>query len=159
MIVDLGCGTTKRAAVGVDCVSGPGVDHVIWLGFEPLPFPAASVDVFLAWDVLEHLPQAVWQIGPGGPTVHRPRIALLREIHRCLVPGGLFKSATPVADPAWAQDPTHEAPPWVEETWEYYCGGMGTLPAQYGIDFAFALVARERRGHHLYVTVQKRPED
>jgi len=165
MIVDLGCGAMKRGDVGLDCVPGPGVDIVCWAGFEPLPFPDDSVPVFTAYDFLEHLPVAVWSrtvhITESGReqvtvTVHRPRIYLLREIYRCLVPGGVFESVTPVDYPEWAQDPTHEAPPWTEATWAYFTGGRPEVPvAHYGIDFRFDLLQMSRVGHHLRVIVQK----
>jgi SAM-dependent methyltransferase len=168
MTVDLGCGPHKRADIGLDCVPGPGVDVVCWAGFEPLPFADASVQGFVAYDFLEHLPVAVWErvVDRTGPEaervtvrVHRPRIYLLREIYRCLVPGGVFESVTPVEYPEWAQDPTHEAPPWTEATWDYFCGGRPEVPtAHYGIDVRFQLLLRERvgpQGHHLRVIVRK----
>jgi len=154
MTVDLGCGAHKRGDIGIDRVPGPGVDHVLTLGFDPLPFPDASVAEFFAYDLLEHIPVSVWECAQGRWVPFYPRIFLLREIWRCLEPGGRFTSQTPVVLPAWAQDPTHEAPPWVEETWDYFCGRQ-PVAAQYGIDFAFRLVERVRVGTHLRVVVVK----
>jgi len=115
--VDLGCGPHKRRPIGVDRVPWPGVDHVLTLGFDPLPFAANSVDEYVAYDLLEHLPATVWRATATGWEPHHPRIFLLAEIYRTLVPGGSFYSETPSLLPEWAQDPTHEAPPWVPETW------------------------------------------
>jgi len=154
MTVDLGCGATKRAAIGIDRVPGPGVDYVLTLGFDPLPFADGTVEAFVAYDLLEHIPGSVW-VGAGGRwTPFYPRIFLLREIYRCLQPGGTFTSQTPTALPEWAQDPTHEAPPWVAETWDYFCGRQ-PVAAQYGIDFAFELVECQPVHHHLRVVVRK----
>ncbi len=157
IIVDLGCGDAPRGTVGLDIAPGPRVDIVCAAGFEPLPFADGSVTMFLAWDFLEHLPVSLWrQDRPGAPTVQRPRIALLRDIYRCLRPGGAFVSHTPTLAPAWAQDPTHEAPPWVPETWRYFCGEVPEA-ARYGIDFAFELMRCRVDGAHLDVTVRKPP--
>ena len=162
MIVDLGCGGNKRGDIGIDAVAGPGVDYVVQLGVETLPFGSDTVDRFEAHDFLEHLPVSIWlpkpQLiadGESGWIIRRPRIFLLREIYRCLKPGGTFFSKTPGKLPEWAQDPTHEAPPWVPETWDYFCGGYGDLPKQYGIDFAFELIERQWDGAHLAVLVRK----
>jgi SAM-dependent methyltransferase len=157
VLVELGCGATRRPGMtyGVDCRPGPGVTHVCAVGFEPLPFAEASVDGFFAWDFLEHLPTQVWERVDGRWQVRYPRVAALREIFRCLVPGGGFLSHTPVGWPQWAQDPTHAAPPWTAETWDYFCGGYPHVAPQYGIDFAFELVWREIRDGYLHVLVRK----
>lgn len=88
MIVDLGCGRNKRGDVGIDVVSLPGVDHVVNLGFERLPFEDDSVEGFVAYDFLEHVPSiAVVQTSssntPSAFVTLRPVIFLLNEIWRC----------------------------------------------------------------------------
>lgn len=153
--VDLGCGPHKRRPLGIDRVAWPGVDYVLALGFDPLPFPDNSIDEYVAYDVLEHLPVTVWSDRDGQWRPHYPRIFLLAEIYRTLQPGGTFYSETPSLLPEWAQDPTHEAPPWVPETWRYFCGQMGDVPRYYGIAFGFELLDIAWTHHHLCVTVKK----
>jgi hypothetical protein len=144
--VDLGCGSNKRGDVGVDVVALPGVDHVVHLGFEALPFEDESIDKFVAHDFLEHVPMCVW-VERGGKIVRlTPVIYLLNEVWRCLRRGGRFEHATPVfagmlpVQEVW-QDPTHVSV-WTAHTMQYFCGGFGGsrpggLPAQYGIKCEF----------------------
>lgn len=157
--VDLGCHGGKRGHIGVNREPGPGVDVICNLGFEPLPFQDDSVDYFIAYDFLEHVPGYVFYREDGQWKRIYPRIELMREIYRCLKPGGRFESYTPCAPhPQWAQDPTHTSPPWVRESWPYYCGGYGGkngLPGAYGIDFEFRLVVTEVHGFMLRVIVEK----
>lgn len=60
---------------------------------KPWPWETDSVGAFRAVDFLEHLPD---------------KLHTMRELHRCLAPGGWLLSATPSTDGrgAW-QDPTH----------------------------------------------------
>lgn len=154
-VVDLGCGANKRGDIGIDIHPRPGVDIVCRLGFERIPLDGDSVDKVLAYDFLEHLPASVYYRENGEWQVHRPRIHLLREVYRILKPGGQFESLTPnLPHQAWAQDPTHEAPPWCPNSWGYYCGEYPYADA-YGIDFAFRMVAMQEVGAHLLVIVQK----
>lgn len=56
MRIDLGCGGAKREGfVGVDSSSFPGVDHVIDLTQDRLPFPNASVGHVYSSHFLEHI--------------------------------------------------------------------------------------------------------
>jgi len=155
MTIDLGCGRQKRGDVGIDARPGPGVDLVCQVGFEPIPLPDGIADAVFAFDFLEHLPAvAPWRDAAGGWHLHYPRIACLRDVYRLLRPGGRFVSWTPTALPAWAQDPTHTAPPWVPETWDYFCGRHpGAATAD--IDFAFRLVLRQVCATHLLVVVER----
>ena len=71
----------------------------------PWPWADSSVGAFRAVDALEHLPD---------------RIGTMREIHRCLVPGGWLLSDTPSTDGRGAfQDPTH-CSFWNSNSWWYY---------------------------------------
>ncbi len=154
--VDLGCGQNKRGDIGIDIHPWPNVDIVCRLGFEPIPLTHGSIDKVFAFDFLEHLPASVYYKEDGSWKVHRPRIFLMREIYLILKPGGLFESFTPNYPHAtWAQDPTHESPPWCKESWMYYCGTWPDLTRSYGIDFAFKIISMQEEGGHLRVIVQK----
>lgn len=162
VVVDLGCGASKRGNIGIDRIAYPNVDIVCNLGFEKIPLSDNSVDKVMAYDFLEHLPAVVcYPILQSGKALkwktYYPRIFLLREVHRILKPGGIFESSTPhEKSRAWAQDPTHAAPPWTDETWNYFCGGYGTGTKDHPyIDFAFTKVLIEERGCHLFVIVRK----
>lgn len=154
--VDLGCANGKKGLIGIARDPGPGVDIVCNLGFEPMPFTDSSVDYFIAHDFLEHIPGYVFYREGGEWKRLYPRIELLREIHRCLRPGGRFESFTPCHPfPQWAQDPTHTSPPWVPESWPYFCGTYRYLVPGYGIDFEFRLVLNQVEGYMLHTIVEK----
>lgn len=159
--VDLGCGATKRAPIGIDCVDLPGVDHVLQLGFERLPFEDETVDKFYAWDFLEHVPTiAVFHnlTGTRPPVrIHYPVIYLMNDIWRCLKRGGEFESRTP-RFPAFEmfQDPTHVSV-WTDHSFQYYCGAFWPLPLSYGIKTRFQVLRHEHwnGGTHLDVLLRK----
>ena len=88
---DLGGGIDPRAGwTPVDKRSGAAVGADLTA---PWPFDDNSVGAFRAHDLLEHLPD---------------KMHSMREIHRCLRPGGWLLSMTPSTDGrgAW-QDPSH----------------------------------------------------
>lgn len=91
--LDIGCGRNKRAgSVGLDCMALPGVDVVADLA-NGLPFVDETFEAVFANQVLEHV---------------RDLVALVREVHRVLKPGGVFVVHVPYFRSAWAHiDPTH----------------------------------------------------
>ena len=56
MKIDIGCGEFKKEGfAGVDILSVPGVDHVVDLRKEPLPFADNSIEEVFTNHFLEHL--------------------------------------------------------------------------------------------------------
>jgi SAM-dependent methyltransferase len=54
--LDLGCGSCKKeGTIGIDILDQPGVDHVVNLQTEALPFSDQSVDYVYSSHCLEHL--------------------------------------------------------------------------------------------------------
>ncbi len=54
--IDLGCGNAKKSGyIGVDCVAAEGVDHVINIEHDRLPFDDKSVDEIYSSHCLEHI--------------------------------------------------------------------------------------------------------
>jgi SAM-dependent methyltransferase len=54
--LDLGCGAAKRPwHIGIDSLDLPGVDHVLDLTSDPLPFPDDSVDEVYSSDFLDRI--------------------------------------------------------------------------------------------------------
>jgi SAM-dependent methyltransferase len=88
---DLGGGIDGRA--GWISVDREGTPHLYADLMQPWPFADGSVGAFRAHDLIEHLPD---------------KMHTMKEIHRCLRPGGWLLSMTPSTDGrgAW-QDPTH----------------------------------------------------
>ena len=126
----------------------PGVDRVVALGFEPLPWPSGSLDQVIDTGELACLPVSVWRRvlydDAAGrdrveATVWRPRLYLLGEIWRVLAPDGLLVAAEPAAAPAWGTDPRHDSPAWTEGAWRAYCGADPAARA-WGLPGAWTLV-------------------
>lgn len=95
--VDLGCGTIKKARIGVDRFFAPGATNLVMDLDDKrvqLPFGDNSIQSVISHHALEH-------IGEGF-------VALVDEVHRVLVPGGIFRAITPLF-PSWAAvcDPDH----------------------------------------------------
>jgi predicted SAM-dependent methyltransferase len=81
--LDIGCGPNKRPGyIGIDTRSCPGVDHVIDIEQERLPFPDASVSHVFSSHCLEHL---------------KDPMQLFREIARVAQDGAEVEIWTPYA--------------------------------------------------------------
>ncbi len=124
--IDLGSGPAPRNSFmckrnfGLDILSG---ENVIFADLFAGRFPIddASVDVFTAYDFLEHVPRVFPKLSPEGG-VRFPFVELMSEIHRCLRPGGLFFSSTPCFPwPNAFQDPTHVNFMTEETLKSYFC--------------------------------------
>lgn len=93
-----------------------------------IPFPDNYFNSVSAFDFLEHVPRQSVD-AQGRPTV--PFIALMSEIHRVLVPGGVLLANTPAFPyPEAFQDPTH-VNIITKRTHEYFCGDE-PYAARYG---------------------------
>jgi SAM-dependent methyltransferase len=74
-------------------------DVVCTLGHEPIPLPDNSVDLIVAWHVLEH-------VGKQGESA--AWFFAWEEMYRVLTPGGFLYGESPYYDSLWAWlDPTH----------------------------------------------------
>lgn len=108
MRIDIGCGPNKAEGfIGLDQHPFDGVDHVLILGRERLPFDDDTVDEARMSHFLEHL-------------AARERCQLLNELHRVMKTG----AQCAVICPHWASsraygDPTHQWPPIGEMFWYY----------------------------------------
>jgi SAM-dependent methyltransferase len=104
--VDLGCGSAKRPGfIGLDCIDLPGVDHVLDLTTEPLPFADRSVDEVYSAHFLEHVKE------PNN---------IIRELGRVCRDGAHIEFWTPYAFSNEAFLYGHEA--FLTETvWYHFC--------------------------------------
>lgn len=81
MRIDIGCGANKREGfIGIDIAPAPGVDHVIDIERQPLPFEDGSVDYVFSNHAFEH--------------IHNPR-NILQEIVRVCRHGATVEIWTP----------------------------------------------------------------
>ena len=108
MKLDIGCGKNKKEGyIGIDQFPMEGVDLVLDIRKEKLPYEDNEVDEVHASHFLEHL-------------TAEERVSMLNEIYRVLKPGGTVTIITP----HWASnraygDFTHQWPP-VSEMFYYY---------------------------------------
>lgn len=117
--LDLGCGASKRGDVGIDIAEAPGVNHVLVLGFDPIPYPDGYFDHVWMIHAIEHVPFTVWSHDG-----HRsyPVMKLLSEVYRILKPGALFEILTlEFPDPRCFEDPTHVSV-WTRDTIRHFVG-------------------------------------
>lgn len=161
MKLNIGPGLSGQGDVKIDLFPFPGVDHVLDLAVEPIPYPDNYFDEVEASQVLEHIPaQLRWpdyefNVGTGEYKMfwhlRFPRVELMREIHRVLKPRGVLVASVPGVDEErhverWAQDPTHVDVPWILESFDYFCnawgGGLCKHEAHYssGINFGFTRI-------------------
>lgn len=109
--LDLGGGIDPAPAPWIPVDKLFSLDHglraryMVDLADYPWPFDDSSVGAFRAFDFLEHLPN---------------KFETMREIYRCLAPGGWLLSRTPsCAGPGAYRDPTH-CSFWVRDSFRYH---------------------------------------
>ena len=148
--VDLGCGRfprnplTAQTVVGVDIVEVAQFEQSLALTYrrtgvgEALPLDDVSANACTAFDFLEHLPR--WDRDASG-VVRNLFIEMMNEVHRILVPGGLFIAVTPCFPNASAfVDPTHVNTN-TPTTHEYFSGPAHARALEYGFNGRFETVA------------------
>lgn len=106
--VDLACGTNKRSGwFGIDIDKYDGVDHIMDLRFNPLPFKDNQLEHVYASHFLEHL-------------TFEENIYLFNEVYRCLKVDGLFEIVAPHGmSYAGMVDLSHKTF-WTEDTFGYF---------------------------------------
>jgi hypothetical protein len=119
--LDLACGVAKKPGFfGVDISADSHADLVCDLRSGPWPWADASVAEINCAHFFEHL-------DPG------QRMTFMRECWRILVPEGQLVVTVPHARSDGAvQDPTHEWPPLVEQSFLQYGSAVG-FQVQIGI--------------------------
>ena len=108
MKIDIGCGPNKKEGfIGVDQYAFPGVDHVVNVAKDRLPFDDGSVEEVHASHFVVHVTAT-------------ERCHLMNELFRVMKPGAKMAMIVP----HWGSnraygDPTHQWPP-ISEMWFYY---------------------------------------
>lgn len=154
MKLNIGPGISGTGDVKIDLFPFAGVTHVQDLAVEAIPYPDDYFDEIEASQVLEHIPTQLRWKEEGRWHLRFPRVELMKEIHRVLLPGGVLVASVPGVDRErdvmrWAQDPTHTDVPWILEAFDYFCnawgGGECKHEAHYssGITFGFERVRCE----------------
>lgn len=118
-------------------------DVVATLGVDPLPLEDASIDLVIAWHVLEH-------IGRQGETA--AWFFAFEELYRVLRPDGLLYGEVPYWDSVWAwSDPTHtralseDAFVFFNQD-SYRVPESAISPYRVACDFQFAALGQMARG-------------
>lgn len=106
--LNLGCGSDIRPGyINIDIRELPGVNLVLNLEADPLPYDDNSVDEILAKDVIEHF---------SFRNIER----VLKEWHRVLKPGGLLTVQTPDFERIAAKFIHGEIKTWYELSYWLY---------------------------------------
>jgi SAM-dependent methyltransferase len=104
--VDIGCGSNKKPdCIGIDCQDLVGVDFVLDLTKDKLPFEDNSVDYIFSSHFLEHIKNPNY---------------LFSEISRVAIEGAIFENWTPYAHSDDAFCYGHETF-FAEEHWQHIC--------------------------------------
>jgi len=93
--LDIGCGRNKhKGYIGIDKRKLPGVDIVLNLDKDALPFPNNSIKEVLLYHVLEHV-ESPWRV--------------MRDVIRVCKPGAMIRVRVPYQNhPNAFRDPEHK---------------------------------------------------
>lgn len=117
--LDLGCGGNKRGDIGIDSQRWPGIDHVLRLGFEKIPYNENYFDGAFMVHAIEHIPFVVFD---KHGLAAMPVRDLLLEVFRVLKHGTNFNILTiEFPDPRSVEDPTH-CSFWTRNTINHFVG-------------------------------------
>lgn len=163
MKLNIGPGISGTGDVKIDLFPFPGVQHVLDLAVDAIPYPDNYFDEVEASQVLEHVPTQLRWFDDGWH-LRFPRVELMREIYRVLKPKGVLVASVPGVDiernvMRWAQDPTHTDVPWILESFDYFCNGWGGGTCGHeanlssGINFGFERIRREYNEDQSVLTV------
>ena len=105
---DLACGTNKKDGYfGIDIDKYDGVDYVMDLRFNPLPFEDEQLENVYTSHFLEHL-------------TFEENLYLFNEVYRCMKVGGIFEIIVPHGTSyAGMVDLSHKTF-WTEDTFGYF---------------------------------------
>jgi len=124
LAIDLGCGAAKRpGSIGLDLEPAPGVDHVLDLSRDRLPFEADSVGDVFSSHFIEHLedPTALFQ-ELGRVCAHRARFELW-------TPFAWHDTAVFLEHKSWW---THQF--WMHVVWEHWQVWRKRLGTRWHVD-------------------------
>lgn len=164
MKLNIGPGISGTGDVKIDLFAFPGIDHVLDLAVEPIPYEDNYFDEVEASQVLEHIPTQIHWREDGKWHLRFARVEIMREIHRVLKPRGVLVASVPHIDVErgvmrWAQDPTHVDVPWIIESFDYFCNGWGGGNCKHeahfssGINFGFERIRAEYNDDKSVLTV------
>lgn len=155
MKIEIGGGTNRRPGyANLDPMHGDeGLRCRVQDG---IPLPDNSCEAAFASHILEHIPQG------------NERIKALNEVHRVLVPGGIFEIIVPLVGytdgggaghlvQGWQPyaDPTHVSFWWFPESLLYVCEGPFKPHADYGISIWHLVSHEVRSGWEGHATMRK----
>jgi SAM-dependent methyltransferase len=149
--LDLGCGLKPRNPYGAELTFGCDIRDIdgaiesigfeykkVNLIYDPIPYPNDYFNSISAFDFLEHIPRVI----STGTGTRNSFVELMNEIHRVLIPGGVFYAVTPAYPHISAfSDPTHVN--FITDQTHYYFTGGNPGAAMYGFTGNFDAIKVE----------------
>lgn len=156
--LDLGCGGQPRNAFGLPKMWGIDIKNVrdesnikvADLAISGIPFEDSLFSHVTAFDFIEHVPRLIY-----APDRRFAFVELMNEIHRVLIPGGIFMSLTPCIPHEEAyQDPTHVN--YISErTFRMYFCEPNSWASMYGFNGKFVLEHQELKSEGKLLTLMR----
>jgi SAM-dependent methyltransferase len=161
--LDVGAGPHSEADIQIDRVQFPKTTIVQDVAMEKWKVSDCSVDEVRMEMIMEHCPSVVEHFNETTKKweTFYPRVHLMAEAYRVLVPGGILHVSVPGCFETHSQDPTHCGPQITDGFFNYFCGEWGGGdPADfayisYGITFKFKKLMSVNDGFSLTVRLQK----